>query len=99
MNALQISEKLGVNCTDNTSAYFEEGVELVGLAKSMKFFDIEDPKSNPEGYGFEIIVNEEKGTFHFAYDGQKLKIEETRIDELNPTVYEKAVEKVVEYLG
>jgi hypothetical protein len=92
MTQEELTQKIGVECFDNTETYFEEGVELVGLTESTKIFMIDDPIGNPKGYGFEINLNLEKGTFKFVYDGCGIKIDENKVDMLNPEVYKKVIE-------
>lgn len=92
----EVEQRLGVKCTDNTATYFEEGVQLAGLSDRMKFFAIDDPISNPKGYGFELVVDLKKETFKFVHDSCAIKIKETNLSDLDQKVYEEAVRLINE---
>jgi hypothetical protein len=92
MKIQEVEQRLGVQCTDNTLTYFGEGVQLVGLTDRMKVFCIEDPIANPNGYGFEIMIDLEKKTFKFVYDSCGINLKENRLAELSREIYQEAVE-------
>ena len=90
----ELSQKIGVKCIDNTSTYFEPGVELEGKTPMLQIFMIDDPIANPGGYGFEINIYPEKGTFKFVYDGCGIKIPQTQIEDLGPEAYAEAIQHI-----